>query len=170
MNKHLLIVFSLFLGTVGNSCSPKIPEKLPTWLGPELPLPNAAPIASNLFMDRYESPVALWNVYLRWLRDVYGMKSPQFKAALPIKEVWSEPYRCLEPMEWDYFYNLNYSWHPMVGVSRAQVLVYAQWRADRFMEALLSGAGLISVPYDPGPRNHFTIQRYLSGKYRRYKP
>lgn len=171
MKRRLLFILNLILGTVVLSCSPKIPEKLPELrFGPDFPLPNVAPIAPGLFIDKYEVAVVEWKVYLKWLRDIHGIKSPQFQAALPSREVWGKPYRCLEPLGWDYFMHPNYSWHPIVGVSRAQVLAFALWRADRLMEGFLSEAGLISPPYDPGPRNHFTIQRYLSGKYRRYKP
>lgn len=171
MQKRLLFILSLLSAICLTTCTRKVSlrwsaEEFETYLLP----PGGVEITPGLFYDRWETTVLNWREYLYWLKDVYGVKSPEFKAALPLATVWGTPYRCLQPMEQDYFSLNKYATFPIVGVSRAQAVAYAKWRADRLMEAYLRASGAITNHIDPGPRNHFTIQRYLSGKYRRFKP
>jgi hypothetical protein len=171
MKKRLLFSMSLLSAICLTTCTPKVAlkgsaEKLENYL---LPV-SSVEVAPGLFYDKRETMVIDWREYLYWLKDVYGIKSDEFKAALPSTSVWGTPYRCLAPLENDYFSLVKYSTFPMVGISRVQALAYAKWRADRLMEVYLLTMGAITHHYDPGPRNHFTIERYLSGKYRRFKP
>lgn len=171
MNKRLLFAATFLLAVCLMTCTPKISLNFPEEdFGKYLTPPGGVEIAPGLFYDRRETTVLNWREYLYWLKGVYGVKSSEFKAALPLTTVWETPYRCLKPMEKDYFSLNKYAIFPMVGVSRAQAVAYAKWRADRFMEVYLIAFGAITRHPDPGPRNHFTIQRYLSGKYRRFKP
>ncbi len=171
MKKRFLFSLSLLSAICLTTCTRKVSlewsaEEFETFILP----PGGVEIAPGLFYDRQEITVRDWWEYLHWIRDVYGIKSDEFKAALPLTSVWGAPYRCLERLEKEYFTSGPYAGFPIVGVSRTQAVAYAKWRADRILELVLRHFEVIPFHPDPGPRNHFTIERYLSGKYRRCAP
>lgn len=171
MRIRSLFVLSLLFAISLLSCIRKLSLNIPEEDLSARILPfGGVEVAPNLYYDLWEITVRDWWEYLHWIRDVYGVKSAEFKAALPVTSVWGEPYRCLERLEKEYFISGPYARFPIVGVSRAQAVAYAKWRTDRILETFLRYFEAIPYHPDPGPRNHFTVQRYLSGKYRRCEP
>ena len=82
MKKRLLFSLSLLSAICLTTCTRKVSlewsaEEFETFILP----PGGVEIAPGLFYDRQEITVRDWWEYLHWIRDVYGIKSDEFKGS-----------------------------------------------------------------------------------------
>ncbi len=156
--------FALFIFLIlALSCSNSIASKARK-------LNNSAPfgtkmVGENIYIDKTEVTNVNYVEYLYWTKRVYGIESKAYKNALPKKNTWMFADETNRYYTIDDLKNPKKYQYSVLGVNEAQAKIYAQWRTDRVAQAILIRLGVIELTRYETPEEHFTIARYLNGKY-----
>lgn len=132
IKKLLLLICVIFLITAF------VPKKKKEFLPP-----GTVKINDTLYADETEVSNFSWYEYESWMKNKYGVNSPQHKAALPDTLVWRENNSNNEPYVIHYYRHSAYKDYPVVGVSYEQVCEFVKWRTERVKEYMC-----ISKKYD----------------------
>lgn len=128
--------------------------------------PATKEVASNIYIDEAELTNIDYKEYLFWLKRTYGKDSNEYKEAQPDLTVWRKANVKLRKNESEYFQDSKYNSHPIVGINLSQGKKYSKWRSDRVAEMMLITKGYVEISVEQKRDNHFTIERYMSGKYK----
>lgn len=113
-------------------------------------------IADSIYYDKEEIRVIDWMEYQFWLEKVYGKESPEYRAALPDKEIIRQQMPLVEPDV--YLHSPAYIHLPVFGVNTEQARAYCRWRTDRVAEHILVNMKLLEWNPEQNPNNFFTLQ------------
>lgn len=163
-----ILFYLLFFSWLGCNTAPRANQIHFTKIGGAVP--NGVFITKNLQVDKSEISNIDWKEYLYWTERIFGKESEMYKHALPDTTVWeltAEPFQNLVS---PYLRHPSYDKMPVVGISQAQAEQFGKWRSDRVFQAMLVQHGYIKLHADDYGDKHFTIEKYLAGKYRHYKP
>jgi len=130
--------------------------------------PNQQHVQS-FYMDETEVTNVMYLEYLDWIKRVYPIDNPNFKAiyngALPDTLVWRNRLGYNEMMTNQYLRHPAYAEYPVVGVSWIQAVEFAQWRTDRVNELGLQKAGYLEKGThltDVSAESNFNTETYLN--------
>jgi gliding motility-associated lipoprotein GldJ len=130
--------------------------------------PNQQHVQS-FYMDETEVTNVMYLEYLDWIKRVYPIDNPTFKAiyngALPDTLVWRNRLGYNEMMTNQYLRHPAYAEYPVVGVSWIQAVEFAEWRTDRVNELGLQKAGYLERGThltDVSSESNFNTETYLN--------
>lgn len=134
--------------------------------------PNGVLLSNNKYIDRTEVVNAFWGEYQHWTKTIYGEESSEYKSTFPAKGVWNNINSKNHNIEYPIDLNYDsipqlweYAYYPIVGISKFQAEKYCKWRTDRVAEMLLIKNGTIDIHKEQNLENHFTLEKFLNGKY-----
>ena len=163
--KRLVLLFSVFVLIIGCNTTAKkliINGNIYEIYNP----PATKKIESNVYVDVAEISNIDYKEYLYWIKRIHGFDSKEFFDAGINTSVWKLASEELQKYESEYFKDEKYNNHPVVGINLSQGENYTNWRSDRVAEMLLIRKGYIEISPEQKKDNHFTIERYMSGKYK----
>jgi formylglycine-generating enzyme required for sulfatase activity len=91
--------------------------------------PGTVKINDTLYFDKAEISNFSYFEYLESIKNVHGINSSMYTAALPDTLVWRNPESYNEPYTLYYFRHPAYRNYPVVGISYEQALSYCEWRS-----------------------------------------
>ena len=113
-------------------------------------------ISDSIYYDKNEICNLDWMEYQFWLEKVYGKDSPEYRAALPDKEIIRQQMPLVESDV--YLHSPAYVHLPVFGVNTEQARAYCRWRTDRVAEFILVNMKLLEWNPEQNPNNFFTLQ------------
>lgn len=128
--------------------------------------PGTKEIESNVYVDEAELSNIDYKEYLFWLMRTYGLESEEYLEARPDSTVWKLASDELQKNEREYFQEVKYISHPVVGINLSQGKKYTTWRTNRVAEMILIMKGYIKTVPNQNRETQFTIEKYMSGKYK----
>ncbi len=128
--------------------------------------PGTKEIESNIYVDERELNNIDYKEYLFWLGRTYGHDSNEYIEAQPDTTVWNLASEELQKNMRSYFDDMKYSSFPVVGINLSQGKKYTSWRTERVAEMILIMRGYIEISIEQNRETHFTIERYMTGKYK----
>ncbi len=137
--------------------------------GTEIP-PGIIILPNGSMMDETEITNFNWCEYLYWIDQKIGPNSPEYLAALPDSTIWIQTDTCLRQHDEFYLRHPAYRNYPVVGITQQQALDFCNWRTNRVYEYILIREGVIKWETDQTKETHFTIERYLAGRFKNYVP
>jgi gliding motility-associated lipoprotein GldJ len=128
--------------------------------------PNQQHVQS-FYMDETEVTNLMYLEYLDWIKSVYPVDDPKFRAiyhgALPDTLVWRNRLGYSEMMVDNYLRHPAYQEYPVVGVSWIQAVEFSNWRTDRVNELYLEEAGYLerNAKLAAEANSNFSTETYL---------
>jgi hypothetical protein len=127
--------------------------------------PGTKEIELNIYVDESELSNIGYKEYLFWLERTFGNESKEYTEAQPDITVWKQASEELQKHMKSYFDDMEYISYPVVGINLSQGEKYTIWRTERVAEMILIMRGYIEVSPSQNRETHFTIEKYMSGKY-----
>lgn len=100
--------------------------------------PNTLPINPRICIGVSETPAYMYKDYLAWLGENEGMKSANFKAAVPDYSKWKNLFSNLsvEKINERFINSDQLALMPIVGITKAQAEAYCKWKTEDFKAQL----------------------------------
>jgi len=118
------------------------------------------------YISAIEEPNINWQIYVRWLADVYDFNPVVALDATPkdsMANLW-QAYN--DPLIDKYFSHPAYQWYPVTGVSWLQVHDYMEWKTDRLNEVILHKADIELLRTEKSrSSDEFCTEAYLCNQY-----
>ncbi|OEJ99772.1 SUMF1/EgtB/PvdO family nonheme iron enzyme [Roseivirga misakiensis] len=126
---HFIIGLTLFLGVfIYNDAMGQ--QDLPSYNCAA----NTLPINQRICIGISETPAFMYKDFLAWVAEEKGMNSTEFKAAQPDYGTWTNLFPSIdkEKLEERFINSDQFALMPMVGISKAQAILYCEWRTEMF--------------------------------------